>query len=205
MSDKQRSLTGTVVSDKMEKTVVVVVERTTRHRLYHKIMRRSKRYLAHDDRLGAKQGDVVRIMETRPLSRHKRWRVAEIVERGEGVEIAPREIDTEYLTLHREREAPPQRVAPAEEEAPAAMAEAAAQAPAEAAAEAPAEAAAEAPAEAAAEAPAETAAEAPAETAAEAPPTQEPEVAAAPEAEAPAEEPAAETADEEPRAEGEEP
>ncbi len=114
MAEKQKSLTGTVVSDKMEKTVVVQVDHTTRHPLYHKIMKRSKRYLAHDDRLEAKRGDVVRIIEARPMSRHKRWRVAEIVERGEVAEIAPREIDAEYLALHREREAPPPPRAAAE-------------------------------------------------------------------------------------------
>ena len=102
----QKSITGTVVSDKMEKTVVVQVATTTRHRIYKKILRRTKRYLAHDDRLGAKPGDTVRIVETRPLSRHKRWRVAEIVERGEVAEIAPSEIDAEYLTMRREKETP---------------------------------------------------------------------------------------------------
>jgi len=103
----QKSITGTVVSDKMAKTVVVQVATTTRHRVYKKILRRTKRYLAHDDRLGAKPGDTVRIVETRPLSRHKRWRVAEIVERGEVAEIAPREIDAEYLSMRREKETPP--------------------------------------------------------------------------------------------------
>lgn len=107
MPGQQKSMTGTVVSDKMEKTVVVVVETTSRHRLYHKIMKRTKRYLAHDDRLGAKPGDLVRLLETRPLSRHKRWRVAEIIQRGEVAEIAPKEIDAEYLSRQREVEAPP--------------------------------------------------------------------------------------------------
>jgi small subunit ribosomal protein S17 len=102
----QKSITGTVVSDKMAKTVIVQVATTTRHRLYKKIMRRTKRYLAHDDRLGAKPGDTVRIVETRPLSRLKRWRVAEIVERGEVAEIAPGEIDAEYLSRPREKETP---------------------------------------------------------------------------------------------------
>ena len=82
MPERRKSMTGTVVSDKMDKTVVVVVETTTRHRLYHKILRRSKRYLAHDDRFEAKPGDLVRILETRPLSRHKRWRVAEVIEKA---------------------------------------------------------------------------------------------------------------------------
>jgi small subunit ribosomal protein S17 len=102
----QKSITGTVVSDKMAKTVIVQVATSTRHRIYKKIMRRTKRYMAHDDRLGAKPGDTVRIVETRPLSRLKRWRVAEIVERGEVAEIAPREIDAEYLSRRREKETP---------------------------------------------------------------------------------------------------
>jgi small subunit ribosomal protein S17 len=108
MAEKQKTLNGTVVGDKMDKTVVVRVDHTTRHRLYHKILKRSKRYLAHDDHLEAKVGDKVRIMEMRPMSRLKRWRVSEIVERGEVAELAPREIDSEYLALHREREAPPE-------------------------------------------------------------------------------------------------
>jgi small subunit ribosomal protein S17 len=104
MPGRRKSLTGTVVSDRMDKTVVVVVETTTRHRLYRKILRRSQRYLVHDDRLEAKPGDLVRILETRPLSRRKRWRVAEILQRGEVAEIAPREIDSEYLGRPRERQ-----------------------------------------------------------------------------------------------------
>lgn len=98
-----KSQLGMVVSDKMDKTVVVTVEHMTRHRLYQKTIRRTKRYLAHDDRLEARIGDKVRIVETRPLSRNKRWRVAEIVEKGEGAEIAPREIDSQYIGKHRER------------------------------------------------------------------------------------------------------
>lgn len=111
MAGQRKTLTGTVVSDKMDKTVVVVVESTTRHRIYHKIMKRSRRFMAHDDRFQAKPGDIVRITETRPLSHLKRWRVAEIVQRGEVAEIAPREIDTQYLTITREREAPPAHAA----------------------------------------------------------------------------------------------
>ena len=95
--------TGIVTSDKMEKTVVVVVESTTRHPLYHKIMRRTKRYLAHDDRFESKPGDLVRIMATSPISRNKHWRVAEILRRGEVAEIAPRDIDKEYLGTKREK------------------------------------------------------------------------------------------------------
>jgi small subunit ribosomal protein S17 len=72
---------GLVVSDRMQKTVVVEVERLVRHPLYRKTMRRSSTFLAHDDK-GAHTGDKVRIVETRPLSRRKRWRVEEILERA---------------------------------------------------------------------------------------------------------------------------
>jgi small subunit ribosomal protein S17 len=102
----QKTLTGRVVSDKMDKTVIVTVQSTKRHRLYHKILRRSKHYFAHDEG-DAKPGDLVRIEETRPYSRHKRWRVAEILRRGEVAEIAPREIDSEYLSMQRQVEVPP--------------------------------------------------------------------------------------------------
>jgi small subunit ribosomal protein S17 len=100
---RQKSLVGTVVADKMDKTVVVAVETTTRHRIYHKIFTRTKRYMAHDDRLDAKRGDTVRILETRPLSRHKRWRVAEVIQRGEVAEVAPKEIDAELIERPREK------------------------------------------------------------------------------------------------------
>ena len=117
MAGRKKTLTGKVVGDKMEKTLTVVVESTARHRLYRKILRRSKRYLVHDE-LEAKPGDVVRITETRPLSRHKRWRVAEIVKRGEVPDIAPREIDSEYLTLTREPEVlPPPAAKPTDQSA----------------------------------------------------------------------------------------
>jgi small subunit ribosomal protein S17 len=73
---------GTVVSDKMDKTVVVSIERRVQHPVYGKIVRRTKRLKAHDERNDAKTGDTVRIMETRPLSKDKRWRLVEIVERA---------------------------------------------------------------------------------------------------------------------------
>ncbi|MGB2695102.1 MAG: 30S ribosomal protein S17 [Dehalococcoidia bacterium] len=122
MAGQQQTLVGTVMSDKMAKTVVVLVEHTTRHRLYRKILKRSKRYLAHDDRLDAKPGDRVRILQSRPLSARKRWRVIEIVRRGEVAEIAPREIDQQYLSSVREREAPPPPKPAAEVVAPEAAA-----------------------------------------------------------------------------------
>ena len=74
--------TGVVVSDAMEKTVVVRIASQVRHPLYGKIVRRSTRLKAHDESYGAKVGDTVRIMETRPLSKTKRWRVVELVERA---------------------------------------------------------------------------------------------------------------------------
>ena len=73
---------GKVVSDKMDKTIVVVVERTIRHPFYGKIMRRTKRLMAHDEDNSCKIGDVVKIVETRPLSKDKCWRVVEILERA---------------------------------------------------------------------------------------------------------------------------
>ena len=73
---------GRVVSDKMEKTVVVAVDNVRRHPLYHKRMTRTNKFLAHDESNSCKPGDIVRIEETRPLSKRKRWIVREIVERG---------------------------------------------------------------------------------------------------------------------------
>ena len=87
MSDIERSnrktRSGVVVSDKMDKTVSVRVERAFPHPVYGKIVRRSKKYLAHDERNEARAGDRVLLMETRPLSRHKRWRVAAVLERAQ--------------------------------------------------------------------------------------------------------------------------
>ena len=74
--------TGTVVSDKMQKTVVVAIDRRGPHPVYGKMVTRTKRVKAHDEENSAKTGDTVRIMETRPLSKDKRWRVVEIVERA---------------------------------------------------------------------------------------------------------------------------
>lgn len=73
---------GTVISDKMEKTVVVAIERRVRHPVYGKMMTRTKKLKAHDEQNSARLGDTVRIMETRPLSRDKRFRVVEILDRA---------------------------------------------------------------------------------------------------------------------------
>jgi small subunit ribosomal protein S17 len=73
---------GLVVSDKMEKTVVVAIERRVPHPVYGKMVTKTKRVKAHDEENSAKSGDTVRIAETRPLSKDKRWRLVEIVERA---------------------------------------------------------------------------------------------------------------------------
>jgi small subunit ribosomal protein S17 len=78
----RKSRVGLVVSDKMQKTVVVAIERRVPHPVYGKMVTRTKRLKAHDEQNSAKTGDTVRIMETRPLSKDKRWRVVEIVERA---------------------------------------------------------------------------------------------------------------------------
>ena len=75
--------TGTVISNKMDKTATVLVERLTKHPLYHRVIKRSKKFLAHDESNECQIGDKVRIMETRPLSKRKRWRVVEIIEKSE--------------------------------------------------------------------------------------------------------------------------
>ena len=73
---------GTVVSDKMDKSVVVRIDRTMRHPVYLKTFRTSSKLYAHDEKNEARVGDVVKVMETRPISATKRWRLAEIVERA---------------------------------------------------------------------------------------------------------------------------
>ncbi|MEZ4919252.1 MAG: 30S ribosomal protein S17 [Saprospiraceae bacterium] len=77
---KQR--TGVVVSNKMDKTISVRVERRIKHPIYGKTVKRSKKFFAHDEENSCNIGDSVRIMETRPLSRNKRWRLVEIIERA---------------------------------------------------------------------------------------------------------------------------
>jgi len=73
---------GKVVSDKMDKTIVVAVEESVKHALYGKTMRRTSKFKVHDELSEAKIGDTVRIMETRPLSKEKRWRLLEVIEKA---------------------------------------------------------------------------------------------------------------------------
>ena len=79
---KRKTRTGKVVSDKMQKTVVVAIQRRVPHPIYGKMITRTKRLKAHDEENSAKVGDTVRIVETRPLSKDKRWRLVEIVDRA---------------------------------------------------------------------------------------------------------------------------
>ena len=80
---RRKVRTGVVVSDKMDKTVLVRIDRTVTHPLYRKTVRRSSKLAAHDEQNEAHVGDTVRVMETRPISKRKRWRVVEIVTRAE--------------------------------------------------------------------------------------------------------------------------
>ena len=79
---KKRTLTGKVVSNKMDKTIAVAIERDVKHPVYGKYIRRTTKFLAHDDDNSCGIGDVVRIAECRPLSKHKSWTLVEIVERS---------------------------------------------------------------------------------------------------------------------------
>jgi small subunit ribosomal protein S17 len=79
----RRTMTGRVMSNKMEKTVSVAIERVVRHPVYGKYIRRTTKLLAHDEANACREGDLVAIVECRPISRHKAWRVAEILERAE--------------------------------------------------------------------------------------------------------------------------
>jgi small subunit ribosomal protein S17 len=87
MQGKRRTKVGRVVSDKMDKTVVVSVERLRRHPIYKRVVRLSSKFKAHDAENSAHVGDTVRIEESRPLSRDKRWTVVEIVARGAHEEL----------------------------------------------------------------------------------------------------------------------
>ena len=78
----RKVMIGKVVSDKMDKTVVVAVETSVRHKVYNKIVKRTYKLKAHDEANECKIGDTVKVMETRPLSKDKRWRVVEVMERA---------------------------------------------------------------------------------------------------------------------------
>lgn len=92
---RQRIIQGTVVSDKMDKTIVITVVRKKKHPLYHKVMSVTERYKAHDEDNKCKLGDVVRITECRPMSKDKRWRLIEVLTMGDVAEVAPESIGRE--------------------------------------------------------------------------------------------------------------
>lgn len=84
MKEQKRILIGRVLSNRMDKTVVIQVERQKRHRLYGKVITERKRYKAHDEKNACQIGDLVQVIEARPMSRDKRWVVTEILEKAEG-------------------------------------------------------------------------------------------------------------------------
>ena len=92
MESKRKTRIGRVISSKMDKTVVVVVETAKHHPLYKKTIKKAVKYKAHDAKNECGEGDIVRIVETRPLSKEKRWRVDEIMTKKEILEVKPREI-----------------------------------------------------------------------------------------------------------------
>jgi small subunit ribosomal protein S17 len=115
-----RQKVGVVVSNKMAKTAVVAVERRYPHPLYRKIVKRTKKYKAHDADNSANLGDVVRIVETRPLSKEKRWRIAEVLTRGNVAELKPTEVGTTEVaevSARLEQPAPSQSEEASKEEA----------------------------------------------------------------------------------------
>jgi small subunit ribosomal protein S17 len=93
----RKTRVGTVVSARNDKTIVVSVQRTARHRLYRKVIRRSKNYHVHDEANDATVGDLVRIEESRPYSRLKRWRLVQVITEREVAEVAPEELDEELV------------------------------------------------------------------------------------------------------------
>ena len=102
--ERQKARVGRVVSTKMDKTVLVAVQWQKRHPLYNKSLRQVTKFFAHDKDSECRLGDLVRIQETRPLSRMKRWRVIGILERHEVAEVKPIDLDEGILTEEAERE-----------------------------------------------------------------------------------------------------
>jgi small subunit ribosomal protein S17 len=89
----RKARTGVVVSDKNDQTIVVAIERAKRHRLYHKVIRRTKRYQVHDPENSATVGDLVTIEECRPISKTKRWRLVRVLTERDVAEVAPESLD----------------------------------------------------------------------------------------------------------------
>lgn len=81
-SGKRKVRMGTVISNKMDKTATILIEQLAKHPLYHRVVKKSNKVLAHDENDSCRIGDKVRLMETRPLSKNKRWKVVEILEKA---------------------------------------------------------------------------------------------------------------------------
>jgi small subunit ribosomal protein S17 len=114
MRERKKKLVGRVVSDKMDKTVVVAVQSLRPHRLYKRRVRVTKKYMAHDEANECHIGDLVRIQESRPMSRHKRWRVMEILERaaerGKAVELPVAAPEVQELEVMATADVPDEEV-----------------------------------------------------------------------------------------------
>lgn len=130
----RKARTGTVVSDRGDQTIIVAIERAAPHRLYHKVIRHTKRYPVHDPANSASVGDVVRIEECRPVSKTKRWRLVEIVQQREVAQVRAETIDASLVS-----EVQRSAAHAGEAEGAPAQVEAAAEAPATAQVEAPVE------------------------------------------------------------------
>lgn len=116
----RKARTGTVVSDRGDQTIIVAIERAAPHRLYRKVIRRTKRYPVHDPQNAASVGDVVRIEECRPISKTKRWRLVEIVQQREVAQVRAEAIDASLVSqvqraaAHTGEAPAPEAPAPAE-------------------------------------------------------------------------------------------
>ena len=115
MTGRRKHREGVVVSNKMDKTVVVVVERLVRHPQYHKFLRQRARYKAHDEQNKCQVGDRVRLVETRPLSRDKRWAVQSILSRSEALADAIALAEAEKLAAAAKAEAAAKAAEPTED------------------------------------------------------------------------------------------
>ncbi len=93
MEKNRKTRIGKITSNKMNKTVVVQTESLRRHPLYHKVIRQSARFKAHDENNECNVGDVVKIVETRPLSKDKRWRIVEIIQKADIVGVLKDDVD----------------------------------------------------------------------------------------------------------------
>jgi small subunit ribosomal protein S17 len=119
MAEKNRKTrVGRVISDKMEKTVVISVQRTTTHPLYKKLIRRSKHFMAHDEQSQARMGDLVRIVESRPISKLKHWRVVEVLETKQQAVAVSEVAEAGVDVLERKPQPAPAPAAAAPEPAP---------------------------------------------------------------------------------------